>query len=201
MIKKIFESSRQKGAVSKTLIIAVVAVILVIIIIFIVVRFTSVNKSESSKTGNPPANGQPEPPKPVYETTLGDVRFSLGSADDLGNIIKSNLSYQNDLTTTEKFIRVVIGAQNKGKANLPQYSWDIGNIVDSEGRNFVSINDKAFYLLPRPDLCGALLKPEFAPVPCVKYYEVSKISKGLKLVIRVTQPKKEESMLDLYFNQ
>ena len=59
----------------------------------------------------------PEPPKPVYEVTLGDVRFLLQSSEDLGKVIKSKSQYEKDLTTTEKFIKVVIAAQNKGKNN------------------------------------------------------------------------------------
>ncbi len=139
--------------------------------------------------------------KPIYETKIDNIKFILESSEDMGNILKSQSSYEKDLTTTERFIKVVIGAQNKGVGSIPQYSWDVGDIVDSDGRRFVNINNKAYSWLPRPDLCGALLKPEFDPIPCVKYYEISKASTKLKVIIKVTPPKQEESFIDLNLNQ
>jgi hypothetical protein len=103
------------------------------------------------------------------------------------------------LSTTEKFIKVTVAAQNKGKVNLPQFSWDIGNLVDSDGRNFVPINEKAYYFLPQPSLCGEVLKPEFEPTPCVKLYEVSKASTNLKIMLTAsgTTSKKEAALIDI----
>ena len=95
---------------------------------------------------------------------------------------------------------MVVGAQNKSKVNLPQYSWDLGNIVDEEGRNFVPITNQAYFWLPVPDLCGALLKPEFDPIPCTRLYEVSKESTKLKiqvLTLSATSSKKDQALLDL----
>jgi hypothetical protein len=37
--------------------------------------------------------------------------------------------------------------------------------------------------LPKPNLCGELLKPAFDPTPCTKIYEVSKESTGFKIRI------------------
>lgn len=176
--------------------VAVIAVI-GIIIAYTVIRFVTVGGK--SKSNQPP--GPLEPPKPVYETTIGDIKFYFQSAEDLGNTLKSTVQYQSDLTTTERFVRVVVGAQNKGKVNAPQYSWDAGNVVDSEGRNYENINNKAYNFLPKPDLCGAVLKPEFDPVPCVKLYEVSKQSQGLKVTVRTTQLKKQEAVIDVSFGE
>src|SRR3990167_8787867 len=194
-MNKKFNSS--KGAVSTVLIVLVIALMVLVIVLFLVVRSAMIkNASEvpEDETSN-------ELPKPVYETTIADARFVFESAYDFGNILASrDVRLQPHLTTTEKFIKVTIGAQNKGKVNIPQTSWDVGNIVDSDGRNFVSINDKAYFWLPRPDLCGALLKPEFDPVPCIKYYEVSKASKDLKIQVfytPVNTSKKQESLVDL----
>jgi hypothetical protein len=83
-----------------------------------------------------------------------------------------------------KFIQVTIGAQNEGTANTEQNSWNIGNIVDSKGRNFVPLQGYTIQpWIPNPDLCGVLLKPAFDPTPCVKIYEVSKESSGLKIEV------------------
>ena len=101
-----------------------------------------------------------------------------------------------DLITTERFIKVTIGAQNKGKENIKKNTWDIENIVDSEGRNYISLDYAANPWMSDPDLCGELLKPEFSPTPCSKIYEVSKISSGLKIRV-VDTKKKTEALIDL----
>lgn len=189
--------NNSSGQISKYLIILAVIVFVLIIIVYGIVRFASNRRQEA-----PPQESQPAVPeqieiKPVYETQIGDVKFLLLSSENLGNLVVSKTAFEKDLVTTEKFVKVVVGAQNKGKNNIDQFSWDVGNIIDSDGRNFVSINDRAYSHLPQPDLCGALLKPEFAPLPCVKYYEVSRQSKNLKVVVRITQPKKQEALIDL----
>jgi len=135
--------------------------------------------------------------KPVYETTVGDIKFTLESSVDLGSVLKSTKTYQKDLTTTGRFIKVIIGAQNKGKNETLQFAWEIVNIIDSDGRNFTPITNKAYSFLPQPDLCGAMLKPELAPVPCVRLYEVSKQSTGLKIEVVSESPKIGKSLLDL----
>jgi hypothetical protein len=197
MSKKRYYSS---GKISTILLILAAILVVVIIVVFVVIRITGVKNTNTNNGGTTQNGGVIEPPKPVYEATISDIRFIVESAQDLGNTLKSKTLYQQELTTTEKFIKVVIGVQNKGKTNTPGYVWDVGNIVDSDGRNFVSINDKAYVFLPNPNLCGALLKPEFDPVPCVKFYEVSKASTKLKIQVNTTSGtsgKKQEAFLDL----
>jgi len=193
-VKKINFSS---GLASKTLviigIIGLILVIAVYVAITVAVSRQQVDQEEEVLQG---------PPQPVYEATVGPVRFIVQEARDLGSVLPSLQSYNPNLTTTERFIRVTIGAQNKGKTNLPLYSWDVGNITDSEGRNFVSINDRAFGFVPQPDTCGALLKPEFSPVPCVKLYEVSRASTDMKVTVRYLDQnnRRQEQTLDLIVN-
>lgn len=134
-------------------------------------------------------------------------------ARDLGNVLKGsqsrNPSWQKDLPTTERFIKVTIGAQNKGLTNIKEQVWDIGNIVDSEGRNFTSSQYNVDSWLPDPNLCGALLKPDFEPASCVKIYEVSKVSKGLKIQVislkkvgnEYPSDKKDTALIDLIVTQ
>ncbi len=190
--------NNQSGSISRGLIIIAVVVLLAIVFVYGIIKYTAnrkaqqVSKAEAEKTAN-------EPPKPVYDLTLGDTRFLFDSAVDLGPVIKAETTYQQDLTTTERFIQVSVRAQNKGKIDTMAYSWDIGNIIDSNGRNFIP-DDNAYYFLPRPNLCGAVLKPEFEPTPCVKIYEVSKVSTHLKIEVNMTptnSAKKQEGFLDL----
>lgn len=190
--------NKQSGAVSKVLLALAIVTLIIIAVVYLAIRISSSRNQQNNNSQTPPETQ--EPPKPVYEIQLGDVKFSVQKALDLGSIIKANTSYQHDLKTTEKFIWVVVGAQNKGKTNLSQYSWDLGNIVDFEGRNFVPITNQAYSFLPKPDLCGDLLKPEFDPLPCTRLYEVSKASTKLQVQVVIksqTSSKKEQAVLDL----
>lgn len=196
---KIKHINNQSGKISKVLLILAAVVLVAIVIIFLVTRIVASRKSQDSNQNGTTTPTTQEPPKPVYEAQLEDIRFLLLTSLDLGNVLKAKSTYQRDFTTTEKFIEVVIGAQNKGKNNTEPYSWDMGNIVDSDGRNFIPITNQAYEWLPRPDLCGALLKPEFEPIPCVRIYEVSKESAGLKVEVKITGPKKQSTLLDLTF--
>jgi len=193
----------QKGQASKILIIAALAVFFIIVLILGFVKFVSTKRSSDLKSQSLSTTDQTtaKPPENVYEKQIGDIRFILDSSEDLGKVIKSKSLYGEDLTTTEKFIKVAIGAQNKGKENTKQRIWEVGNIIDSEGRNFVSINEKIYSFQLESDLCGAVLKPEFAPVQCVKYYEISRVSEDLRVIVRVTEPKKQEALINLNLNQ
>ena len=187
---------RQKGAISRIILIggAFILVVIIIIIVLLAVRSGSSKKNQNNSGG-----AVVEPSLPVYEKQIGDINFTLDSSEDLGNILKAQNQYQKDVTTTERFIQVVIGAQNKGKMATGPYNWDLGNIVDSDGRIFPNVNNAASSYLPNPNPCGLSLKPEFYPVSCTKIYEVSKISKGLK--IEITVKDKPAGFLDLKLGQ
>ena len=190
--------NKQSGEVSKTLIILAVVVLLAVVLVYILLKYSAAKNAPVVKTQEALA-AENEPPKPVYETTIGDIRFLFDSAIDLGPVVKAPNSYQQDLVTTEKFVYVTIRAQNKGKSDTARMAWDIGSIVDADGRNFIE-DPNAYYFLPRPNLCGEVLKPEFEPTPCVKMYQVSKVSDHLKIEVKATNPKTskiESAFLDL----
>ncbi len=191
MFKKVNLSS---GKVSSILLILAVMLLILIVGVFIFIKFGATKKDTPETTDTVVDQG---PPPPVYETQVGEVKFMVESAQDLGRVIKStSTSYAQSLTTTERFIKVIVGAQNKGKADTQQGSWDVGNIVDSEGRNFISINSQAYFYLPTENYCGGILKPEFEFAPCIKLYEVSKKSTGLKIQVSAYGAK-EIGLLDL----
>lgn len=178
----------EAGQVSKLLLVLAIIVLVAVIIVFVVLKSTTTPPKPIIET----VIG----PKITYEATLGNIKFTFQEARDMGKVLVGSKSrfpdWQKDLVTTEKFILVKIGAQNKGKENIPERVWNIGNIVDSEGRNYVPIDNAADPWRPDTNLCGALLKPEFAATPCVKIYEVSRISTGLK--ISVSAFKKENAI-------
>ena len=204
---KIFGSSG--GYLSRILLITAVLILIVIIIVIIVkvlpAKAPSFNSSFGSfnlgqkKNSSSSANTPPPPTEPIYETKIGDIKFTLISFKDLGGTLKSKSGYQGDLTTTEKFIWVEIGAENEGKLNTDQTVWGLGNVIDSEGRVFTNINNKAYYYMPQQNQCGAILQPAFAPIHCVSIYEVAKVSKDLSVEVIGTDQwtKKQKSLLDL----
>ncbi|MBX4200870.1 hypothetical protein KW786_01955 [Candidatus Parcubacteria bacterium] len=178
MVKKADLSS---GKASSILLILAVMILVLIVGVFIFIKFGATKKTADQTSTTTEDQG---PPPPVYETQVGNVKFMVESAEDLGKVIRSTTtSYQQNLTTTERFIKVIVGAQNKGKENTQQGAWDVGNIIDSEGRNFVSINNQAYFYLPSQNFCGAILKPEFEFTPCINLYEVSRQSTGLKVKV------------------
>ncbi len=177
MFKNINKSS---GQASKLLLVLAIVVLVAVVITYLIIRMATPPPKPPEPTGD-------VIPQPIYEQTLGDIRFIFGGSRDMGNVLtaaqaKDASYWQKNLTTTERFVMVTIGAQNKGKANIEERSWDIENIVDSDGRNFVPLEGYSVDpWLPADNFCGALLKPEFDPVPCIKIYEVSKKSSGLKI--------------------
>ena len=196
--KKLHFSS---GQIATTLLVLAVVILLAAVGIYFFLKYIDgqkVKKEQEVKN-----NTVQEPPKPVYETRVGDVNFTFISSRNRGSVMKTTekTNFVQQITTTDYFIEVKVGAQNKGKINLVQGSWNVGNIVDSEGRNFVAIDTKAYPWLPKPNLCASLLKPEFQPTPCVKIYEVSKASTGLKVEVlsgmNQGNSKKQGALLDL----
>lgn len=185
---------QQRGQASRTLIILAAVILVVAMAVYLALKLSA---------GQQAAKKAPEsagPPPPTYETQVGDIDFTLISAVNMGSVLVSKIAYQPNLTTTERFIEVTIGAENKGKVNTDQFTWDVGNIVDDQGRNFTNIDDKAFYFLPQPDTCGQVLKPAFAPTPCHKMFEVSRQATGLKIEVLSQaggSTKKQSAFLDL----
>jgi len=177
-----FKFNKYSGQVSRTLL-----VLAIIILVAVVITYLIIKMAEKPPAPNP--NPEPGVPQPVFSQTLGNIAFTFRNAVDMGNILRASESqsagsWQKDMTTKERFIKVTIGAQNEGKENIQERSWDIGNIVDSEGRIYepsegYTINP----WLPVDNGCQDLLKPAFDPTLCTKIYEVSKKSTGLKVYV------------------
>lgn len=171
----------EKGQTARLFLVLAAVVLVAVIIVYLVMRM-------ANPAPKPQASATPTVPLPVYETKIGNVRFVFMSAIDRGSTLRASQiknqnfsSYTKDLSSTARFIEVTVGAQNKGTENTQTNDWDIENIVDSEGRNFVPSGYEANPWLPTQNNCGALLKPSFDPTPCTKIYEVSKESTGLTI--------------------
>jgi uncharacterized protein (UPF0333 family) len=206
-----FKFNKSSGQVSRLLLVLAIIILVAVVIVYLVIKM-------AEKPAKPATPEETTVPQPVYEQTLGNIRFVFENARDIGNTLRASeandtnySSYQKDLTTTEKYIKVQIGAQNVGKENIEERSWDIENIVDSDGREFVPLDGYTIApWLPGTDLCSTLLKPAFDPVPCIKIYEVSKKSAGLKIRVKTGQEnsannfssdKVDSALIDLIVSQ
>jgi hypothetical protein len=191
-MKKNKKISLQSGQVSRLLLVLAIVVLVAAVIVYLVTRMAE----RPSIPENPDIVVEN---LPIYEKTIGDIKFIFESSINHGNTLYASQAVDKDedenLFTTENFIEVKVGAQNMGKINIEEDRWDIENIVDSEGREFVPLKGYSINSwLPEDDLCGELLKPSFDPTPCVKIYEVSKKSTGLK--IRVVSGKDGDDVSD-----
>jgi hypothetical protein len=182
-----FKINKESGQAARLFLVLAIIVLLAILITYLVLKM-------ASKPAAPVVKQKQTVPLPVYEKTLGNIKFVFESAIDYGNTLKASdaknaiYSNQKDLTTTERYVQVTVGAENMGTNNTDQGAWDILNIVDSQGRKFVP--EEGYIVnewLPAINSCGILLKPAFDPVPCTKIYEISKASTGLKITIATGQ--------------
>jgi len=192
-----FKFNKQVGQVSRLLLVLAVVIFVAVIITFLVLKMADKPPAPVPPTGN-------EIPLPVYEKQLGNINFIFESAIDRGNTLRADEIVNTQFTSTKdlvisnlgaKFIMVTIGAQNVGTINTEQNAWTIENIVDSKNREFVPLQGYTVNpWLPAHDLCGALLKPAFAPTSCIKIYEVSKESSGLKIRVKTGKDNKPSNM-------
>jgi len=207
-----FKFNKSSGQASRLLLVLAIVVLVAAIIVYLVIKMA---EKPSQPVDNTPTETVVVP---IYEQTLGNIKFIFESAINHGdtlyaaNVVNSSYtSYRTDLSTTENFIEVKIGAQNVGKSNIEERSWTIENIIDSEGREFVPLEDYSVTpWLPDEDLCGSLIKPAFDPTPCIKIYEVSKKSTGLKIRVitgedntanNFSSEKLESALIDLIVTQ
>jgi hypothetical protein len=178
--------NKESGQASRLLLVLAIVVLVAVIIVYLVMKMVTPPPKPAPKPG-------PEIIQPVYDQTLGNIRFVFQYATDKGSILKASdiissqytSSSQRDLpidNSGAKFIEVTVGAQDKGTLQTEQGAWDIENIVDSQGREFPPMQGYNISpWLPNPSLCGSVLQPAFDPTPCTKIYEVSKVSTGLKI--------------------
>jgi hypothetical protein len=179
---------RQSGEVAKLLLVLAAIVLVALAVTFFVVRGLQ-------KPSAPAAPTKTTVPQPVYEQQLGNIKFVFEAARNAGGTLLAanavNAQYtQKDLNSPDgsSFIFVTVGAENEGTVNTQQGSWTLGNIIDSQGRNFIPLDGYIGQAwIPANSQCGALLAPAFDPIPCTQIYEVSNKSTGLKIQVLTGQ--------------
>jgi len=183
-------------------------ILLVLGVIFVIVVIAAIILRLALGGGGEPSNGENgnEEPQPQYEVTVGNIKFIFKEAINEGKVLEKEdgnfptWQEPEDLETTEKFIKVTIGAQNVGKENIDGLYWEVMEILDEEGRVFEALNDRDVEAwTPEDNGCNTLLKPGFTPTDCVKIYEVANVSTQLKVKVVSKERKNEgEGFVDLF---
>ena len=185
--------NKSSGQAAKMLLALIIVIFVAILIAYLVIK-------SAEKPVKPPATIDTNTtPKAIYESTADDIKVTFQESYNFGSVLRganTNNKYQKDLVTTEKYIMVTVGAQNQGKIDTPQAIWDLGNIIDSDGRNFIANSYNANPWLPANNGCGSILKPDFTPTSCTRIYEVAKGSNGLKLQVFVSKKDKANDKYD-----
>ena len=206
-IKKEIDLPRfgEEGQASRLLLVLAIVVFVAGVIVYLVLKMAAPAPKQAPIVNLPPTTV----PSSVTQKQLSNIQFVVQSAINKGSVLSgAGIPADQYGGTTQdmnadpggKFLDVTVGAQNEGVQNTVQGAWDIGNIIDSQGRNFIPLDSSTVApWLPNPDSCGALLRPAFNPIPCVKIYEVSNLSTGLKINVEdMENPKKPVStLLDL----
>ncbi len=186
----------QKGA---NVLVIVGVIFVAIIIAALVFRFVV------SPPAPKPEDQELKEPQPVYEVTVGNLKFHFEKAIDRSNSLPEAEGYfqwqkKEGLTTTERFVEVTIGVTNIGKENIDGREWSIEEVIDEEDRVFPPMNMRELEpWLPEDNKCDTLLKPGFTPSLCTKMYEVAEISNRLKIKVVSKEKKNEgEDFIDLF---
>ena len=191
-----FKFNKSSGQVSRLFLVLGIVILVAVIIVYLVMKM--VTPAPKPVVSLPTATGTPSL---VFQKQVGDIQFVFQNGVDKGTVITTaqivntqivpqfesnqNAPVSNLVASSGgKYIQVTVGAQNEGLGNIDQGSWDIGNVVDSQGRNFIPLDatiDAPW--ISANNGCGALLLPALDPVPCTKIYEISNKSTGLKITV------------------
>lgn len=182
MLIKAFSFKKEAGQISRVLL-----VLAIIVFVAAVIAYFIIKAAEKPPVEVPVTTTEPIKPK-VYELMSDDMKFTFVDAEDMGNMLKGSQSlhptWEDDITTTERFVKVTVSGKNElGTITIRENSWDLGNIIDSQGRTYEPMKKSTVDSWIGEDYCGAELKPAFKAINCVKIYEISKVSEGLQVEV------------------
>lgn len=110
------------------------------------------------------------------DVKVGEVRWKVVSAKDLGNKLKSDNQFVEDKTTTGRFVQLRFEVENLSKDTLTFAGFDL---VDDQDRTFKSASD-VFMFIPTAELCVLeSLNPNITKT-CTAIYEVPANAASLK---------------------
>jgi hypothetical protein len=125
----------------------------------------------------------PLPPTPApivgQDVLVGEVRWKMLEAQDLGNQLVSDNQFIEPLNTAGKFIRVRFEIENRSKDMQSFIGFDL---VDSQGREFTSSSDALMFIDNSETCILENLNPNL-PITCMVIYEVPADATGLKAYV------------------
>lgn len=168
--------NKQKGAS----VLMLLGIILVVVVLSLLILRVMISPDPEIRD-----NDVDDPYKePRYELDLGNVRFIFQEAVDKGRIlVRPPGERGGNLESTERFIKVTIGARNIGRMTIGGRNWKINNLIDGEGRVFEPKGREVNDWLPEDNMCGENLYPGFSPLYCSKIYEVANVSRNLQVEV------------------
>ncbi|MCC6165675.1 MAG: zinc ribbon domain-containing protein [Caldilineaceae bacterium] len=132
-----------------------------------------------ASTSDAPIANATMTPLPIIggDVMVVNVRWHIFSAENLGNVLTSDNSFIDPLTTPGKFIRVRFEVENRSNDMLTYGGFDL---IDSQGREYIS-SSSAYWMIPDPEDCSFIvnLNPN-VPKVCTEIYEVAADATGLK---------------------
>ncbi len=184
--------NKEKGAG----VLLVFGVIFVVIIVGILIVNVMVSPPEDD-------NGEKEEEdvfEAQYEVMAGNMKFIFKEAIDMGSVLRTGNPRSEDLVTTERFIKVTIGAVNEGTNSIAGRDWEVEKIIDEEGRIFEPLREfNVREWLPEDNGCHTIVHPGFSPKRCTQIYEVANISERLKAkVVSSERGDDGEDFIDLF---
>ena len=152
--------------------------------------------SEPEPTSAPEPTVAPTPAPAVgQDVRVGDVRWKVLSAENLGNILKSENKFAKDLKTNGAFIKVRFEIENLSNDML---SYSGADLADDKERKFKH-SSEAFSFIPDEEqsLIVTNLNPNL-PKTITEIYEVPANATGLRFYVGDLKfLGGEEAMIDL----
>lgn len=132
------------------------------------------------------------------DVEVGKARWKLLTVKDKGNILKGVESkyptFQEDKTTTGKFIEITLEVENTG--TITESFWVPPNLVDEKGREFKPASE-VYPWLPEEQIGFKELHPGVTQ-QFVWIYEVPTDAIGLKVKVKdIATPAKGEALISL----
>ena len=158
-------------------------VLLVVVALIAAPPDTESTSSLSSTEASPGTNMSAATPTPLpvmgNDVVVGEVRWKVLSAENLGNVLVSDNPFNDDLPTSGMFIRVRYEVENRSDDTI---SYNAANLVDDQEREYTHSSDAFFAIEERERCVFEILNPNIVRT-CTHIYEVPSDATGLKALL------------------
>lgn len=130
-------------------------------------------------TATPPPPTATPAPAIGQDVKVGDVRWKVLEAKDVGDTLKSDNSFIKPKTTAGKWVMLRFEIENQGTEQRNLTGVDL---KDAQGRTFKASTDALFFI-PQEEQCSFAQLSANVPRTCWMYFEVPKDASGLRAVV------------------